>query len=115
MHSVAFALENFPDGQMDSFVEVQEYPARQGVQKDAPGSEYVPPVQGVQEVDRGVELNPAEQILTLVKVQLDPAGQSMQDGEATYEYVPILQAIFTPPRQADPASQGVQLVDDSRE
>ena len=85
------------------------------MQEADPTSEYVPPVHGVQEVDLGVELDPAEQIVTLVKVQLDPAGQSMQDGEAPYEYVPLLQTVFTPPRQADPASQGVQLVDASRE
>ena len=100
VHCVDFDNEYEPDGQMDSLVEVQEYPARHGVQEEAPASEYVPSSQGVQDVDLAFELDPAEHIVTLVKVQLDPGGQSMHEKEAPYEYDPSLQAVLTPPRQA---------------
>jgi hypothetical protein len=54
----------------------------------------------VQDVDRAVELDPAEQVVTLVKVQLDPAGQSTHSDAEAYEYVPLVQAVFIPPVQA---------------
>ncbi len=66
-------------------------------------------------VDIAVELDPAGQIVTLVKVHLKPEGQSVHKEEAPDENVPLTHAVFTPPLQALPASQGVQLVDDSIE
>ncbi len=66
-------------------------------------------------MDLEVELDPAAHIVTLVKEQLYPAGQSMHVEEAAYEYVPLSHAIFTPPLQADPASQAMQLVDPATE
>ncbi len=47
--------------------------------------------------------------------QLYPAGQSMHVEEAADEYVPFRHGIFTPPVQAFPASQLVQLMDASSE
>ena len=66
-------------------------------------------------MDLAAELDPARHIVTLVKVQLYPAEQSVHVEEAAYEYVPLSHGIFTPPLQADPASQAVQLVDPAPE
>ncbi len=115
MHVVEFAGEYIPEGHMDSLVEVQAYPARQGMQKAAPASEYVPRAHGVQDEDVEVELDPAGHISTPVVVQLEPIGQSVHTDEAAYENVPLLHAVFIPPLHEYPASHAEQLVAASSE
>ncbi len=66
MHTVEFAGEYFPEGQMDSFVGVQEYPARQSVHEEAPASEYVPTGHASLEIP-SLQKNPAGHVVRAVE------------------------------------------------